>query len=143
MNELPLFAGAGGGILGGHLLGWQTVCAIEIEPFAAGVLIARQNDGTLRPFPVWDDICTFDGTTWRGHIDVVSGGFPCQDISIAGRGAGMDGERSGLWSEMERVIGEVESVRAWIEAGSRHRPPLKILHRTNVAILAPGPPSRQ
>ena len=44
LNELALFAGAGGGILGGTLLGWRTVCAVEIEPYAASVLIARQND---------------------------------------------------------------------------------------------------
>ncbi len=107
MNELALFAGAGGGLLGGHLLGWRTVCAVEIEPYAAGVLLARQNDGLLPPFPVWDDVRTFDGRPWRGCVDVISGGFPCQDISVAGKGAGIDGERSGLWSEMCRVICEV------------------------------------
>ena len=107
MNELALFAGAGGGILGGHLLGWRTVCAVEWEPYAAGVLLARQNDGILPPFPVWDDVRTFDGRAWRGIVDVVSGGFPCQDISCAGKGAGIDGERSGMWVEMARIIGEV------------------------------------
>jgi DNA (cytosine-5)-methyltransferase 1 len=94
MNELALFAGAGGGILGGHLLGWRTVCAVEWEPYPASVLLARQNDEMLPPFPVWDDIQTFDGRPWRGIVDVVSGGFPCQDISAAGGGAGIDGERS-------------------------------------------------
>ena len=86
MNELALFAGAGGGILGGHLLGWRTVCAVEWEPYPASVLVARQNDGILPPFPVWDDVQTFDGRPWRGLVDVVSGGFPCQDISAAGGG---------------------------------------------------------
>jgi DNA (cytosine-5)-methyltransferase 1 len=90
MNELALFAGAGGGILGGKLLGWRTVCAVEREPYAASVLVARQNDGLLAPFPVWDDVCTFDGKPWRGIVDVVSGGFPCQDISAAGKGAGIE-----------------------------------------------------
>jgi len=107
MNELALFAGAGGGILGGKLLGWRTVCAVEIEPYPASVLAQRQNDGILPPFPIWDDVCTFDGRPWRGIVDVVSGGFPCQDISCAGKGAGLDGERSGLWKEMARIIGEV------------------------------------
>ena len=106
MNELALFAGAGGGILGGHLLGWRTVCAVELEPYAASVLVARQNDGILPPFPIWDDVCTFDGRPWRGVVDVVSGGFPCQDISIAGKGAGLDGERSGLWKEMAGKLTE-------------------------------------
>ncbi len=107
MNELALFAGAGGGILGGHLLGWRTVCAVEIEPYPASVLVQRQNDGILPPFPIWDDVCTFDGRPWRGIVDVISGGFPCQDISSAGRGAGITGERSGLWKEFARIIGEV------------------------------------
>ncbi len=115
MNELALFTGVGGGILGGKLLGWRTVCAVEIDPYARSVLLARQNDGTLAPFPVWDDIRTFDGTAWRGAVDVVSGGFPCQDISAAGRGAGIDGERSGLWGEMARIIREVRPRFAFVE----------------------------
>jgi len=108
LNELALFAGAGGGILGGHLLGWRTVCAVEWEPYPASVLAARQNDGLLPAFPIWDDVRTFDGKPWRGVVDVVSGGFPCQDISIAGKGAGLDGERSGLWKEMARIVLEVQ-----------------------------------
>jgi len=115
MNELALFAGAGGGILGGHLLGWRTVCAVEWEQYPASVLCARQNDGFLPPFPVWDDVQTFDGKPWRGIVDVVSGGFPCQDISAAGKGAGIDGERSGMWGEMARIIHEVRPRYAFVE----------------------------
>lgn len=115
MNELALFAGAGGGILGGHLLGWRTVCAVEWEPYAASVLAQRQNDGLLPPFPIWDDVQTFDGKPWRGIVDVVSGGFPCQDISVAGKGAGISGERSGMWSHMARIIGEVRPRFAFVE----------------------------
>ena len=115
MNELELFAGAGGGILGGQLLGHTPVCAVEYDAYARSVLLARQNDGTFPPFPVWDDVRTFDGKPWRGIVDVVSGGFPCQDISVAGRGDGLDGERSGLWGEMARIIGEVRPSFARIE----------------------------
>jgi DNA (cytosine-5)-methyltransferase 1 len=115
MNELALFAGAGGGILGGHLLGWRTVCAVEWEPYPASVLCARQNDGFLPPFPIWDDIQTFDGRPWRGIVDVVSGGFPCQDISAAGKAAGIDGERSGMWREMARVVSEVRPRFVFVE----------------------------
>lgn len=107
MNELALFAGAGGGILGGHLLGWRTVCAVERERYARDVLLARQNDRILEPFPVWDDVCTFDGRPWRGLVDVVSGGFPCVDISPAGKGKGIAGPKSGLWKEMVRIVREV------------------------------------
>jgi DNA (cytosine-5)-methyltransferase 1 len=115
LNELALFAGAGGGILGGHLLGWRTVCAVEWEPYPASVLCARQNDKLLPPFPIWDDVQTFDGKPWRGIVDVVSGGFPCQDISVAGNGDGLDGERSGMWREMARIIGEVRPKYAFVE----------------------------
>ena len=115
MNELALFSGVGGGILGGKLLGWTTVCAVEWDAYAAGVLCARQNDGLLAPFPIWDDICTFDGNPWRGRVDVVSGGFPCQDLSVAGHGDGLDGERSGLWGEMSRIIGEVRPRYTFVE----------------------------
>ena len=107
LHELALFAGAGGGILGGLLCGFRTVCAVEINEYARNVLLARQDDGSLEPFPVWDDICTFAGKPWCGLVDVISGGFPCQDISAAGKGAGIDGARSGLWGEMARIIGEV------------------------------------
>jgi DNA (cytosine-5)-methyltransferase 1 len=115
VNELALFAGAGGGILGGHLLGWRTVCAVEWEQYPASVLCARQNDKILPPFPIWDDVQTFDGKPWRGIVDVVSGGFPCQDISIAGKGDGLDGERSGMWREMARIIGEVMPQYVFVE----------------------------
>jgi DNA (cytosine-5)-methyltransferase 1 len=115
MNELALFAGAGGGILGGHLLGWRTVCAVEWEPYPASVLVARQNDGHLPPFPIWDDVQTFDGRAWRGIVDVVSGGFPCQDISAAGKGAGIDGARSSMWRHMARIVSEVRPRFVFVE----------------------------
>ena len=115
MNELALFAGAGGGILGGHLLGWRTVCAVERDAYAAAVLAQRQNDGLLQAFPIWSDVTTFDGKPWQGIVDVISGGFPCQDISSAGKGAGITGERSGLWKEFARIIGEVRPRYVFVE----------------------------
>lgn len=115
MNELALFAGAGGGILGSHLLGWNTICAVERDAYAAQVLAQRQNDGILPPFPIWSDVCSFDGKRWRGIIDVISGGFPCQDISSAGKGAGIDGAKSGMWAEMARIIGEVRPRFVYVE----------------------------
>ena len=107
MNELHLFAGAGGGILGGILCGHTCVCAVEIEEYPRKVLLQRQRDGVLPRFPIWDDVCTFDGRPWRGRVDIIAGGFPCQDIAVCGKAAGINGDRSGLWKEMARIIGEV------------------------------------
>lgn len=115
MNELALFAGAGGGILGGRLLGLRTVCAVEIDAYCRAVLLARQRDGLLPTFPIWDDVRTFAGDPWRGQIDVLTGGFPCQDISAAGSGEGLAGARSGLWTEMVRIIGEVRPPLVFVE----------------------------
>lgn len=107
MNELALFAGGGGSILASKLLGWRTVCAVEIDAGARQIIIDRQRDGVIEQFPIWDDVRTFDGRPWRGLVNVITGGFPCQDISQCGKGAGIDGERSGLWVEMARIICEV------------------------------------
>jgi len=120
LRELALFAGAGGGILGGKLLGWRTVCAVERDAYAAQVLAQRQNDGILEPFPIWSDVTSFDGKPWRGIVDVVSGGFPCQDLSSArtnngGKALGLDGAKSGLWREFARIISEVRPRYAFIE----------------------------
>ena len=107
MNELSLFTGIGGGLLGSKLLGWNTRCAVEIDPYCRKILLARQRDGVLDRFPIWDDIKTFDGRPWRGSIDIVTGGFPCQDISAAGKRKGITGPRSGLVFEMLRIVEEV------------------------------------
>lgn len=107
-RELSLFAGAGGGILGGMLLGWKCVCAVEIDSFCRKVLLNRQKEGYLPRFPIWDDVETFDGRPWRGAVDIISGGFPCQDISSAGTGEGITGDRSGLVFEMLRIVEEVQ-----------------------------------
>jgi len=107
LNELHLFAGAGGGILGGMLLGHTTVCAVELEPYCRKVLLQRQRDGILPKFPIWDDVTTFDGKPWRGKVDVVAGGFPCQDISSAGGG-------------LELKANEADSGRKWPESLAKY-----------------------
>ena len=108
MNELSLFTGAGGGLLASRLLGWSTVCAVELEPYARKVLLQRQAEGHLERFPIWDDVCTFDGNPWRGSVDIVSGGFPCQNISAAGKREGITGKSSSLVYEMLRIVKEVQ-----------------------------------
>lgn len=107
LNELALFAGGGGGILGSTLIGWRTVCAVEIDPKARDVLIRRQKEGHISAFPIWDDVCTFDGEPWQRTIDVITGGFPCTNISAAGKGEGIAGKDSRLFFEMLRIIEEV------------------------------------
>ena len=95
-------------MLGSRLLGWDKVCAVEIDPYCREILLQRQKEGCLEKFPIWDDVKTFNGWPWRGKIDVVSGGFPCQDISPAGKGVGITGSRSGLVFEMLRIVAEVQ-----------------------------------
>lgn len=120
MYELALFAGAGGGILGGHLLGWECVGAVEIESYPRSVLLARQRDGCLPWFPIWDDIKTFrsDNHACGEYFEflrsirsklVISGGFPCQRFSSAARGRN---NAENLWGEYSRVVGEVRP--AWV-----------------------------
>ena len=77
MNEIHLFAGGGGGIIGGMLLGHTCICAVEINSYCQKVLWKRQSEGILPTFPVYGDIRKFDGTKWRGKADIVCGGFPC------------------------------------------------------------------
>ena len=106
LRELHLFAGAGGGILGGLLLGHTPVCAVEIDAYCRKVLAARQADGWLPEFPIYEDVREFDGKPWRGRVDVVAGGFPCQPWSTAGKRKGTDDPRH-LWPEMARIVEEV------------------------------------
>jgi DNA (cytosine-5)-methyltransferase 1 len=112
MRELALFAGAGGGILGGHLLGWRCVCAVEIDPFCREVLLRRQMDGFLPRFPIWDDVRTFDGRPWRGCVDVITAGFPCQPFSSAARGRLV---AENLWPEVIRIANEVQPSAVFAE----------------------------
>jgi len=115
LRSFHLFAGAGGGVLADLLLGHQVIGACEIEEYPREVLLQRQRDGILPEFPIWDDITTLNGTDWRGRVDLVCGGFPCQDISSAGKGEGISGSRSGLWTEMARVISEIQPRYVFVE----------------------------
>ena len=114
MNELALFAGAGGGILGSVLLGHRVVCAVEWDTYCQEVLLRRQEEGHLPAFPIWDDVRTFDGQPWRGAVDLVSGGFPCQPFSVAGQRAAEDDPRN-MWPDTIRIIREVGPRFAFLE----------------------------
>jgi DNA (cytosine-5)-methyltransferase 1 len=127
---LHLFAGAGGGILGDLLLGHIPVGAVEIEAYPRKVLLARQLDGSIPRFPIWDDVCTFraDNTDTSSYIErlrgirdrlCICGGFPCQDISFAGKRVGIAGEKSGLWKEYYRILQEVQPRFVFAENSAR------------------------
>lgn len=119
INELALFAGAGGGLLGSVLAGWRTACAVEIDPRCREILLARQRDGILDRFPIWSDVRTFDGRGWRGRIDLVTGGFPCPRWSTARRGRG---DPPDMRPDMLRIVGEVRPRRVFAE--NVHREPI-------------------
>jgi DNA (cytosine-5)-methyltransferase 1 len=120
---LSLFAGIGGFDLGLERTGgFRTVALCERDAAAQRVLKKHWPE-----VPIYDDVCTLTGEQLAADgiaVDVICGGFPCQDISTAGAGAGIEGERSGLWSEYARLIGElrpayviVENVSALLSRG--------------------------
>lgn len=103
MRLLDLFAGIGGFSLAAHWMGWETAAFVERDKFCHKVL--RKNFG--EDIEIYDDITTFSGKPFRGSIDIVTGGFPCQPYSSAGQRKGQEDERH-LWPEMLRVIVEVQ-----------------------------------
>jgi len=113
MKHLDLFSGIGGFALAARWLGWQTVAFCEIEPYCQKVL-AKHWPGV----PIYDDIKTLTAQRLAADgigCDLLTAGFPCQDISVAGKGAGIDGKQSGLWSELARIIGEIRPRYAVME----------------------------
>ena len=106
MNELALFAGSGGGVLGGKLLGWKTVCYVERDEYCTNVLTARIGEGHLSDAPIWDDVRSFDGHPWAGSVDIITAGFPCQPFSTNGKQRAHLDHRN-MWPETVRIIAEV------------------------------------
>lgn len=106
MRVLDLFSGIGGFALGLESVGMRTIGFCEIEPFPRAVLAHHWPH-----VPIHDDVRTLsaDSVSWlrAQPIDLICGGFPCQDVSVAGKGAGLSGARSGLWSEYARLVGEL------------------------------------
>lgn len=100
MNELSLFSGIGGGLLGTKLLGWKCIGAVEIEKYPCKILEQRIKDKCFEPFPIWNiDIREFNkryAKLYRGVADVITAGFPCQPFSVAGKRQGADDERN-MW----------------------------------------------
>jgi len=109
LRSISLFSGVGmldEGLRAGLTylgLAHRTVCHVEREAHAAAVLAARMAEGSMDEAPVWSDVTTFDAGAFRGRVDCIVAGFPCQDLSVAGRRAGLDGKRSGLFFEVVRI----------------------------------------
>lgn len=104
MNGLDLFSGIGG--IGIALEPWvRTVAYCERDRYAQGVLLSRMRSGDIDQAPIWDDVTTLRADLLP-RIDIIFGGFPCQDLSVAGAGKGLAGERSGLFFEIVRLARE-------------------------------------
>ncbi|MBT4498094.1 MAG: DNA cytosine methyltransferase [Gemmatimonadetes bacterium] len=113
---LSICAGVGGIDLGIRLAvpGARTVCFVEREACAAATLVARMEEQTLDKAPIWDDLSTFDGRPWRGAVDLIAAGLPCQPYSLAGTQKGNADDRA-IWPEFVRVVGEVCPPLVFIE----------------------------
>ena len=117
VNGLAICAGVGAIELGLSLAigdAYRTVGVVEQEARLASVWVARMDAKIVGRAAIWDDLTTFDGKPWRGCVDIISGGIPCQPFSVAGRRAGTDDERW-IWKDAARVISEVEPRCVFIE----------------------------
>lgn len=118
MRELSLFTGIGGGLLGTHLLGWTPIGYVEINDYCQRVIAQRIKDGILPAAPIFTDVREFVQSgcadAYRGFVDVVTGGFPCQPFSVAGKRKGADDERN-MWPATMEVIRRVQPTWAFLE----------------------------
>ena len=116
LTHLSLCAGYGGLDLGiARALGpLRTVAFVEIEAFACANLVAKMEEGRLAPAPIWTDLKTFDWSAFRGKVDVLSGGFPCQPFSSSGIRRGDEDPRH-LWPHITRGIGIVRPALVLME----------------------------
>jgi len=94
--------------------GYKTVGYVEREAFAAAVIVARMADKALDKAPIWDDISTFPAWSYGSRVDLVSAGFPCQPVSLAGKGEGQDDPRW-LWPHVARIVREVRPKYVFLE----------------------------
>ncbi|MCF1452281.1 DNA cytosine methyltransferase [Agrobacterium vitis] len=128
-NIISLCTGGGGLDLAVELAipGTRTVCMVEREGFACGALVSAMEAGLMAPAPIWSDARTFNGRPWRGLVDGIIGGIPCQPHSLAGKRRGQEDERD-LWSVARRIIVQsgawfvlIENVRGMLSSGGAER----------------------
>ena len=117
MQTMHLFAGAGGGLLADLILGHKPIVAVEWDEYACKVLRERASDGWFPDLQVWEgDVRLFDPSEYTGRVDCIHAGFPCQDLSNAGKQAGLgEGTRSGLYREVLRIAGIVKPRYLFLE----------------------------
>jgi DNA (cytosine-5)-methyltransferase 1 len=117
IHGLALCAGVGGleqgvqAALGGH---YRTVCYVERDAYAAAVLVARMEDKALAAAPVWDDLLTFGGLCWRGKVDLVTAGLPCQPYSTAGKRRA-DKDARALWPAFVDAVRDAQPSAIFLE----------------------------
>ena len=118
---LSLCSGVGGIELGFKLAEptSRTVCYVEIEAFACEILARRMEEKRLDQAPIWTNLKTFDCLPWRGKVDCITGGYPCQPFSVAGRKLG-DKDPRHLWPEIKRLITEIEPPICFFENVGGH-----------------------
>lgn len=104
IKEFHLFAGIGGGIYGGKLLGHTCCAGVEIDEYCQKVLKQRQKDGWMDEFPIYGDLTKLHGEPYKDSFDVLCGGFPCQAFSHAAHGKNI--AEKNLWGEMYRFVQE-------------------------------------
>jgi len=114
LNAIDLFSGYGGITLALKDYS-RPIIYCEIEKYCQGIILSRMDEGALSFAPIWDDVATLDGAKLRGLVDIIVGGFPCQDISVAGKGVGLEGERSGLFFEIVRLAEEIKPTFLFLE----------------------------
>jgi DNA (cytosine-5)-methyltransferase 1 len=113
VNGLDLFSGIGG--LSLALQDWvKPIAYCENDRYAQSVLMSAMQRLDIAEAPIWDDVRTLRGD-YLPEVDIIYGGFPCQDISTAGRGGGLAGERSGLYFEIERLVRETKPAFVFLE----------------------------
>jgi DNA (cytosine-5)-methyltransferase 1 len=117
MRTMHLFAGAGGGLLADLILGHTPIVAVEWDRYACQVLRERAAEGWFPELHVWEgDVRLFDPSEYTGKVDCIHAGFPCQDISVAGKQAGLgEKTRSGLYREVLRIAGIVRPRYIFLE----------------------------
>lgn len=120
LRAISLCTGAAGIELGLHLcVSARTVCYVEREAYAAANLVARMEDSSLDTAPIWDDIKTFDGRAWRGTVDILTAGYPCQPFSNAGHQRGTSDPRH-LWPHVARIARESNANILFCENVANH-----------------------